>query len=417
MDTRSVSLLGIVADVSVVDVVVLAVAVAGAIGGWRRGAVVGVASIGGLACGFWLGGLAVSPVLGWLSTTAPSMAEHRILVSGVVLFGSALVLQSAAFGAAAALRRRLVGRGVRGIDSLAGAAVGVATVGLVVWLAAGFVRTTPLPDAHEAVAQSKVVGGLDRVAPVPSSRALGSAADALERAGFPRVFHGRPEQVESVDAPDGQIPPAVRDASDSVVRIIASSDRCGYGSQGSGWVASGDRVVTNAHVVAGAERIAVRPHDGGSQVQAQLIAFDPDSDVAVLQVDGLDAEPLPIAEPLERGDPAFAAGYPGNGSFEHSPARVRQVTVALGLDIHGFGPAERQIYSLRTIVESGDSGGPLLDRAGRVAGMVFARSTTDPQTGYALTMAEVRPVLQASAASGSVASGPCLAPGPGQQPS
>lgn len=169
-----------------------------------------------------------------------------------------------------------------------------------------------------------------------------------------------------------------------------------------------DRIVTNAHVVAGADRIAVQSRGVGVAHAARLIAFDPRRDVAVLQVDGLDADPLPTAGRLDRGDPAVLTGYPGNGPYTQTPARVQQTLTATGLDIYSRHVTARDIYALRAIVRPGDSGGPLFNDAGKVAGMVFARSTSDPDTGYALTLHEVRPVLQDSAAGKTVSTGQCM---------
>lgn len=389
------------------DIVLVTIGIGFAILGWRRGALVSVSSLVGLVFGFWVGGQVLAPLLKWLSARGGWAVDHRTALSVLVLFGCALILQAIAYAAGLAVRRRL-GGGARGVDSLGGAIVSVILVGVAAWLAAGFLRTTPLMGANAAVGDSRVIAAIDRVAPIPPSRALASLGAVLQRDGFPRVFVGEPEKIAPINAPDAHITPAIRKASDSVVRVLVSASVCDRGSEGSGWVTTGNRVVTNAHVVAGARRIGIQTRGGGLMRQARLIAFDPGRDVAVLRVDGLDAQPLPLGNRLERGDAAIAAGYPGNGPFTYSPARVRQVVSAQGLDIYDSHTVRRDIYSLRASIRSGDSGGPLFDDNGRVAGMVFARSTTDPHTGYALTMQEIRSVLRASAGGGTVQSGACM---------
>ena len=156
------------------------------------------------------------------------------------------------------------------------------------------------------------------------------------------------------------------------------------------------------------ERRASGGKRGAGVDRATLVAFDPERDLAVLDVTDLSAQPLQIGEDLAAGDQAYAAGYPGDGPFTISPQRVRGQLTARGTDIYQSGIVERQIYSLRGSIRPGNSGGPLLDTAGDVAGVVFARSTSDADTGYALTLDELRPVLS-SVGSAPISSGACSA--------
>jgi S1-C subfamily serine protease len=136
------------------------------------------------------------------------------------------------------------------------------------------------------------------------------------------------------------------------------------------------------------------------------VAFDPERDLAVLDVTDLGAPALDIGQDLASGAQAYAAGYPGDGPFTISPQRVRDQLTARGTDIYQSGTVERRIYSLRGSIRPGNSGGPLLDPSGDVVGVVFARSTSDPETGYALTLDELRPVL-GSVGSAPISSGAC----------
>jgi S1-C subfamily serine protease len=177
---------------------------------------------------------------------------------------------------------------------------------------------------------------------------------------------------------------------------------------GSGWVLSPGRVVTNAHVVAGADTVRVRVRDTGRERDARVVAFDPRRDVAVLDVPGLDAGRLTQGAPLDSGDAAVVAGFPGDDGLWVGAARVRGTLTARGEDIYGRTGVVREIYSLRAQVRRGASGGPVLDQQGRVVGMVFATSLDDPDTGYALTLEELAPVLQrGTTATDRVGTGDC----------
>jgi S1-C subfamily serine protease len=245
------------------------------------------------------------------------------------------------------------------------------------------------------------------MAPLPSSTVLGAVDDALAGAGLPKVFEGG-ETIRAVPEPDPSVPAAVSQSEQSVVTVLASKPACGVDSEGTGWVLQRGRVVTNAHVVAGASSVVIRVPGTADVERATLVAFDPSRDLAVLDVTDLTAPALDIGPDLTAGAAAYAVGYPGNGPFTVSPQRVRDRVIARGTDIYQSGSVNRDIYSLRGVVRPGNSGGPLLDTSGHVAGVVFARSATDPDTGYALTLAELRPVLS-SVGSAPISSGACSA--------
>jgi S1-C subfamily serine protease len=296
---------------------------------------------------------------------------------------------------------------VKWVDSLIGAVLGFVTWAVVVWLVAGFAMATSLATVVQAANSSQVVSTLNSIAPIPSSTVLGAVDDALAGAGLPKVFEAG-ESIKTIGAPDPNVPAAVASAQQSTVTVLASKPACGVDSEGSGWVVAPGRVVTNAHVVAGASSVVVRESGGTTVDRATLVAFDPERDLAVLDVTDLRAPALHLGQNLGAGDSAYAAGYPGDGPFTISPQRVRDQLTARGTDIYQSGSVERQIYSLRGTIRPGNSGGPLLDQAGDVVGVVFARSTIDPQTGYALTLNELHPVL-ASVGSAPISSGACSA--------
>ncbi len=161
------------------------------------------------------------------------------------------------------------------------------------------------------------------------------------------------------------------------------------GREGSGFVYAREHVMTNAHVVAGIDEPTVQIGGVGRTYEARVVLFDSQKDVAVLYVPGLKAPVLRFVDEAERGDSAVVAGYPEDGALDLQAATVANRVRATGQNIYNDGIVTREIYSIRSTVRPGNSGGPLLTTDGRVFGVVFARSTSDAETGYVLTVAEV----------------------------
>ncbi|WP_382308423.1 MarP family serine protease [Herbiconiux sp. UC225_62] len=395
---------------TIVDIVLIVIALLAVLSGWRRGALVTAASLAGIIAGALLATVVAPPVVDWLAGLGWSNALQRTVAAGVLL----LLCMAAAVGVltlVAGLLRRVIGsvKIGRGLDAIGGAVLGLLTWGVVVWLLAGFLQTTGILPVTQVVASSRVVSTLNTLSPVPSSTALGTLNAALGDSGFPQVFAFGPESIQAAQPPDPAIPDAVNAAAGSVVRVLSSAPSCGSDAEGSGWAVAADRIVTNAHVVAGSQELFVQVGGVGELLPAELVVFDPVRDLAVLEVPGLPVAPLPLGTELGASDSAVVAGYPENGGYSVVPARVREVTDAVGRDIYEQGEVTREIYSLRGTVRPGNSGGPLFDEAGSVVGVVFARSTIDPETGYAMTLDEIAPVVAAAGASDPVSSGACAA--------
>ncbi|WP_426625894.1 MarP family serine protease [Leifsonia sp. McL0607] len=391
----------------VVDVVLLVLAVLAVVAGWSNGAIRAAGALIGLGVGLSLGLLLAPMVVDWMAASGLTGVSQRSIVAAVVLLVCAAVVYALATAAAAVIGKVLRHGPVRWVDSLIGAVLGFVTWAVVVWLVAGFAMATSLATVVQAADSSRVVSTLNSIAPLPSSTVLGAVDDALAGAGLPKVFEGG-EPIKSIAPPDSGVPADVAKSEQSVVRVLASKPACGVDSEGSGWVVQRGRVVTNAHVVAGASSIVVRESGGTTVDRATLVAFDPERDLAVLDVTDLRTPALDIGQDLGAGDQAYTAGYPGDGPFTITPQRVRDQLAARGTDIYQSGAVERQIYSLRGSIRPGNSGGPLLDQSGDVVGVVFARSTIDPDTGYALTLDELRPVL-GSVGPTPISSGACSA--------
>lgn len=392
-----------------VDLVLAIAGLLAIVAGWGRGALVMAASLAGIAAGAWIATIVAPLAVTELAEHGWTSSLQRSIAAGVV-FVLCIVIASWLLGTLALLVRRAIGRVkvVRGIDSLGGALMGAVAWAVVVWLAGGFLLSTGQLQATQLVNSSKIVSTLNVLAPVPATTALGTLDGALGSAGFPTVFADGAEIIAGAQAPDDGIPGAVDDASGSVVKIFSSAPNCNTDAEGSGWVVADDRVITNAHVVAGSSEIYAQVRGSGALLPARLVVYDPERDLAVLDVSDLSVSPLALGTDLGASDPAVVAGYPENGPFVTANARVRQVVQATGLDIYGEQNVTREIYSLRGTVLPGNSGGPLLDTSGDVVGVVFARSTTDADTGYAMTLAEIEPVTSAAAAaSTAVSSGAC----------
>lgn len=176
---------------------------------------------------------------------------------------------------------------------------------------------------------------------------------------------------------------------------------------GSGFAVAPDEVVTNAHVVAGAQAVSVTAPSGG-QAMADLVLFDPNRDVAVLRVSGLGLKPLPLST-IIAGRGAFGVGYPHGGPELTVGGILQHVAEMTVPNIYGNALVERQVLEVAATLQHGNSGGPVLDGRGEVIGMVFGSTVDDPEIGLAVTVNEFSADLRAARSSTqTVSAGPCL---------
>lgn len=367
--------------------------------GWHTGGVRSLLTMGGAVGGgalaLWATPRALdrwAPAGTWLDGTL-----GRVLVVLASIWAAAAVMEVASSSLAPRLQPR--GR-LHRPDALLGAVVhGVLLCVLAASLGSA-VRPSLPTRWSQTLNRSRVLPLMGELSPAPVTRWATLVGGQLGELGFPRVFSGvEPEPELPVPTPDGSAgqAPAVRAAAASIVKVTTSSTACQRGSEGSGWVVAPHRVVTNAHVVAGADRLRVQAAGRGARLEARVVAFDPALDLAVLAVDDLAAPALKRSGPLEDASSAVVAGFPLDGAYTVRAARVRGTVKAAGDDIHGRHGSVREVYSLHTVVQPGNSGGPLLTPRGTVAGTVFARSTVDAQTGYALTDRATDRLLDAAA--------------------
>jgi S1-C subfamily serine protease len=320
---------------------------------------------------------------------------------GLLCLGAGAVLgQLLAAGVGLLVRNRLTWRPLRNVDSVGGSVVSIVAVLLVGWGLAQVVTRTQYRTLTRAVAHSEVLTKVDDVLPGSADNLLAALLRLVDNTGFPRVFGGfGAEQIVPVAPPDPSVEnqPGVKQAHDSVVKIEGVAPSCSRSVEGTGFVISPEHVVTNAHVVAGVTSPRVLTLNG-QRLTATVVLYDPKTDLAVLDVPGLQADPLSFSTPAARGASGVVVGYPENGPFTVTPSRVRSREQIRGPDIYGDATVTREVLVLFAQVRPGNSGGPVLNAQGQVEGVVFAASTQDSSTGYALSAAQAQPDVTAGMA-------------------
>ena len=391
---------------SVVDLVLIGLALVFAFSGFRQGVIVSATSFFGFFGGAVLGAQLSEPVADRFDGTATT----RVFVALVVVLAVALLGQVVAGAIGRAVRRRVTWQPAEVVDSVAGAVLSAVAVLLVAWMVATPLANAPFPQVSSQVKQSALVQAVDRSVPDGVRVVYDSLREAIDRNGLPDVLDPlTPTQVPDVPAPDQALmdSPVVRSVSGSVVQISGVAASCSRQIDGSGFVYARERVMTNAHVLAGVSDPVVSAE--GEEYDAVPVYVDEEADVAVLAVPGLPQVPLTFAaRPAESGDDAIIMGYPGGGGLFVGPARVRDRTDISGPDFRNEQTVVRDVYALYGEVRAGNSGGPLFDPEGQVLGVVFASAIDDPLTGYALTNEQVEgAAVTGQAWSTPVATGAC----------
>jgi uncharacterized membrane protein required for colicin V production len=347
-----------------VDWIALGIAGVSAFGGIRRGLIATALSLAGLAAGAVIGARLAPHVL-----HDGSSSPYTPLAGLVGAMVGALVVQTVASFAGASLRKALfVIPPLRLLDTIGGLLVGAAVGFVVVWVLAAVITQIPgQPKLRDEVLRSKIVQQLNRLAPPRSVLRAFNRIDPFPSIAGPAPPTAPPDTraLQSV---------RVRSARPSVVRITGTA--CGFGVEGSGWVARPHIVVTAAHVVAGASGIRAQGH------AATALVVDRQQDVAILRVPGLKAPALPLADPRD-GDSVAILGFPENGPFDARPGRIGETADVL---IKG---TLREVTAVSGLVRHGNSGGPAVNEAGEVELTVFA-ARIGARAGYGIPAAPVR---------------------------
>jgi hypothetical protein len=377
-----------------VDFVIVGYTLLMALWGYAQGLIVGALSLVGFAGGALLGSR-LGPALLEEGSRSPYAPLFALL--GAVILGGVFAAGLEVLGFHV---RGLLGGRLGLLDGLGGAAL-VACLGLALaWVAGAVALQTPgARELREPIQRSAILRQLNEVLP-PSGPILRALArfDPFPRIEGPRARVGPPDAAIARD-------PEVRAAGRSVVRLLGTA--CGLGVQGSGWVAGDGLVVTNAHVVAGQDDTTVQLQGIGERYETDPVLFDARNDLAILRAPALDGvQGLRLNVGAAPGTSAAILGFPENGDYDVQPGRLGQTQTVISQDAYGEGPIRRRITSLRGLVRQGNSGGPMVDGAGRVVTTIFAASLSAAgQAGFGVPDSVVQAEL--ARADEPVDTGPC----------
>ncbi len=388
----------------ILDIVLVVVLVMYLAYGWNTGFLRGLGSLAGIVVGASVALIAIGFITPWIPW--PAWRVAAVLLVAMALIGIGQTLGS------------WVGRLVsvplhrtpfRGVDRLLGALATLVVTALMMSLLAAGVGGLGMPAASRIIGSSVVIRTIDALTPDPVKAVVAQARSAIFDTSFSVVT-----RALGLDAASTELPivdtstPALLTAGASVVRITGTAFSCGQYQSGSGFVVAPNRVVTNAHVVAGVAEPVVESRSG-QLLPGRVVYFDPTADLAVIAVRGLDVDALPLAENLAIDDVAVTAGFPWGGPFVSRGARVIDVSELPIDDIYRESTAPRSVYTLAADVSEGDSGGPLLNVDGEVVGAIFARGERGTTVGFAVTMDVLLPVAtQAAGLAQTVEPGRCV---------
>lgn len=385
-----------------IDVLLLIAVALSAVRGIQLGASVQLGSYGGFWIGLFLGAVVAPIIVGPIHTPL-----WRTVASLAILFGTATLLAGVGRRVGIKAWRTIRRAKLAAVDSGLGAGIAVIATLLGVWVIAGIAVNSPFASLSSQVANSRIVRTLDRVLPAAPS-VFSRVQSFVNSQGFPSVFASLPPQLAGpVGLPDNaQVDQVVKVGEASTVKIEGVG--CGQIQEGSGFLVAPNVVVTNAHVVAG----IANPYiiDSHGQHHATTVFFDPRLDLAILRTQGLTEPSLTVSsQTVYRDTQAVVLGYPGGGPLTYGPAGVMATFNATGRDIYGQGLTTRLVYEIEAIVRPGNSGGPLLNMNDQVIGVVFSRSTTNPNVGFALASPAVdQKILANEHSTSGVSSGACV---------
>ena len=368
------------------DLAILAVALIAAISGWRSGAPGSLLALVGVVLGAVAGVLLAPHIVSHISGPRTQLFVTLFLILTLVVIGeiAGVVLGRAVRGA---IRNPTL----RVVDSVVGVALQLVLVLTASWLLGTALTSSPQPNLVAAVRGSQVIAEVDAVAP-SWLRSVPDRLSALwDTAGLHDVLKPfGPTEVAAVDPPDVALASSavVALTQPSVVKVRGVAPSCQKVLEGSGFVVAPNRVMSNAHVVAGSESVTIEVD--GQTYNADVVSYDPDADISILDVADLPSAPLQFAdEEAAAGTDGIVMGFPGGGDFAATPARVREVIELSGPDIYRTTTVNREVYTIRGTVRQGNSGGPMINRAGKVLGVVFGAAVDDVDTGFVLTADEV----------------------------
>ncbi|MGH3278933.1 MAG: MarP family serine protease [Trebonia sp.] len=370
------------------DLALVVIAVGFAVSGYRQGFIVGSLSFIGFVGGAVLGA-EFGPAL---SRAIVGGQTQQDVVAVVLLVVFAIVGQFVFSSIGAYVRQSMTSTSSTVIDSIGGAGVSVLSMLLIAWALASVLTASTFAGIVKQVNNSVVLSTVDKAMPSQAKTMFSQFRRLLATGPFPQVFSGiGAAHLFAISAPDPAVlnSPSYLAARSRVLKVRGTALSCDHSIEGTGFVYAPHHILTNAHVVAGVDQGPVVTTAGGTHYSAKVVLYDPQVDIAVLYVPGLNLKPLKFDDQAKAGDSAVVAGYPLNHAFTAVPARIGGTQDAVGPDIYQTGQVSRLIYEIRAHVEPGNSGGPLLSPSGTVYGVVFAAAVDNSNTGFALTASEV----------------------------
>jgi S1-C subfamily serine protease len=385
------------------DVVIVVAAVAAAVGGYRLGFFTRVLSWIGLGLGIYAAGRFLPDII---AAAKVSDAAVRLVLAAVVLVGAAFLGQAAGMLAGARLHRVLRWGPLRAIDQSVGGVVGLLGVVAALWLllpSLSSVTGWPARATRNSVISRWVSNDL----PSPPN-ALESLRRLVGNDEFPQVFDSL-EPGQSVGRPpaaDPLSPGLTAEVARSTVMVQGQA--CDRIQDGSGFTVGPDLVVTNAHVVAGEPAPTGISPASPHPLAARVVLYDPNRDLALLHVPGLDERPLTLARGVA-GSEAAVFGHPeGHLRLAVQPALIGEEIAATGKDLYDRHTTSRDVFVLAAALAPGDSGGALVGTDGHVVGVAFAIALDRSGTAYALTSKEIEQDLGAPRSGRAIGTGACL---------
>ncbi|GAA3423424.1 MarP family serine protease [Streptosporangium nondiastaticum] len=375
------------------DLILIALMVAFAVSGYRQGFIIGALSFVGFVGGGLLGMFIAPPI----AAAVVDGDTERALLAIVIVFLSATIGQFASSTIGAVVRSHVIWEPAKVVDAVGGTFASAFSVLVTAWLIGSLLTSSQFTLLSEQVNKSLLISTVDQALPTAAKDFQKPFKNFIDTSGFPKVFDaiGAGQFVE-VPPPDqgvlkgSQLSRARR----GIVKVQGIATSCRRHIEGTGFVYSQNRIMTNAHVVAGVDQ-GLQVTDYLNNVHdARVVLYNPDRDIAILYVPGLNLPVLRFDGTAEKGDDAIVAGFPHGHGFTPNVARIRGQQKAKGPDIYDRKTVFRDVYAIRGLVRQGNSGGPLLSPEGKVYGVVFAAALDQRETGYVLTAAEVTPDAQ-----------------------
>jgi len=376
--------------------------------GFRRGILRTILSIIGLIVGGAAGAIATPSIQSLISNNAfgfkPTIGLTSIILGaslGMFLFGVLgsflrVVLLPFPF--------------MKTIDSLIGFGLAIVAVASISSTLSSAAQVIPNKTVNNLFSQSQLISQIDQYLPERFKDAAQKIQNVITDSPLPKVFKSlvesriTPTQLET----DVAIPEIVTKSVASTVRIDGIAESCSAAMVGTGFIVSPERVITNAHVVAGVKEPVITLFNSQTKLGGRVIAIDRKKDIAIIFVPGLTGEKLTFIGPVTPNEIGFVVGYPNGGNLRTMPVSVTSEFESIGTDIDGNGETRREVIVFGGDVKPGNSGGPLLNDQGQVLGVVFAADAENKNTGYALAPSEVaKLVSETSSVMQAIETGEC----------